>query len=149
MSNYAVILNTTNICDNIIVLNEGSQWSPPEDHYIVNIDGSLAGIGWHYEPATQVWTAPPTVSAEFSPSPIFINQETTLSWSSTDAASVSLSTDPGVVFDPNGSKAYTPTSVGKTIAIVTATGPAGSVSYTATVTVYGTQSEMNSATVFV
>ena len=149
MSIYAVILTTTNICDNAIVLDEGSQWSPPEDHYIVNIDGSVAGIGWHYEPATQVWTAPPTVSAEFSPSPIFINQETTLSWSSTDATSVSISTDPGAIFPANGSKAYTLSSIGKTIVTVTATGPAGSASYTATITVYGTQSEMNSATVFV
>ena len=149
MSIYAVIVTTTNICDNIIVLDEGSQWSPPEDHYIVNIDGSVAGIGWHYEPATQVWTAPPTVSAEFSPSPIFINQETTLSWSSTDATSVSISTDPGAIFPANGSKAYTLSSIGKTIVTVTATGPAGSASYTATITVYGTQSEMNSATVFV
>lgn len=149
MSAYAVILNTTNICDNIIVLDEGSQWSPPEDHYIVNIDGLISGIGWHYEPSTQVWTAPPTVSAAFSPAPIFLGQETALLWSSTDAASVSLSTDPGVVFEPNGSKVYVPSSIGKTIAVVTATGPAGSASYTATVTVYGTQSEMNSATVFV
>lgn len=149
MSIYAVIVTTTNICDNAIVLDEGSQWSPPEDHYISNIDGLSATIGWHYEPATQVWTAPPTVSAEFSPSPIFINQETTLSWSSTDATSVSISTDPGAIFPANGSKAYTLSSIGKTIVTVTATGPAGSASYTATITVYGTQSEMNSATVFV
>ena len=149
MSIYAVIVTTTNICDNAIVLDEGSQWSPPEDHYISNIDGLSATIGWHYEPATQIWTAPPTVSAEFSPSPIFINQETTLSWSSTDATSVSISTDPGAIFPANGSKAYTLSSIGKTIVTVTATGPAGSASYTATITVYGTQSEMNSATVFV
>jgi hypothetical protein len=149
MSIYAVIVTTTNICDNAIVLDEGSQWSPPEDHYISNIDGLSATIGWHYEPATQVWTAPPTVSAAFSPAPIFLGQETTLLWSSTDATSVSLSTDPGVVFDPNGSKAYVPPSIGKTIVTVTANGLAGSASYTATVTVYGTQSEMNSDTVFV
>ena len=149
MSIYAVIVTTTNICDNAIVLDEGSQWSPPEDHYISNIDGLSATIGWHYEPATQIWTAPPTVSAEFSPSPIFVNQETTLSWSSTDATSVSISTDPGAIFPANGSKAYTLSSIGKTIVTVTATGPAGSASYTATITVYGTQSEMNSATVFV
>jgi hypothetical protein len=149
VSIYAVIVTTTNICDNVIILNEGSQWSPPEDHYIVNIDGVFAGIGWHYEPATQVWTAAPTISAEFSPSPIFINQETTLSWSSTDATSVSISTDPGAIFPANGSKAYTLSSIGKTTIIVTATGPAGSISYPATITVYGTQSEVNSATVFV
>jgi hypothetical protein len=62
---------------------------------------------------------------------------------------VSLSTDPGVVFEPNGSKAYIPSSIGKTIVTVTANGLAGTASYTATVTVYGTQSEMNSDTVFV
>jgi hypothetical protein len=148
MSTYAVINAATNICDNGVAYNEGDDWSPPDGHYIVNIDGLSVGIGWHYEPATQVWTGPPTISAAFSPAPIFLGQETALLWSSTDATSVVLSTDPGVVFDPNGSKAYVPASIGKMTVIVTASGVAGTASYPATITVYGTQSELNSETVF-
>jgi len=59
MSDYAVISNETNICDNVIVLDEGSEWQPPATHYIVNIDGTEAGIGWSYDPATHAWTPPP------------------------------------------------------------------------------------------
>jgi hypothetical protein len=59
MSTYAVINSNTNICDNIIVLDEGSPWTPPAGHYIVNIDEGQGGIFWSYDPATQVWTAPP------------------------------------------------------------------------------------------
>lgn len=59
MSNYAVINSDTNICDNVIVLDEGSTWTPPASHYIVNVDEGQGGIFWSYDPATQVWTAPP------------------------------------------------------------------------------------------
>lgn len=59
MSNYATISNETNICDNVIVLDEGSEWQPPATHYIINIDGIEVGIGWSYDPATNVWTPPP------------------------------------------------------------------------------------------
>jgi len=41
------------------VLDEGSLWTPPASHYIVNIDEGQGGIFWSYDPATQVWTAPP------------------------------------------------------------------------------------------
>ena len=63
MSIYAVINSDTNICDNVIVLDEGSTWTPPETHYIVNIDGLEVGIGFYYDPATQVWTPPPELDA--------------------------------------------------------------------------------------
>jgi hypothetical protein len=59
MSIYAVINFDTNICDNVIVLDEGSTWTPPATHYIVDIDGLQVGIGFHYDPTTQVWTPPP------------------------------------------------------------------------------------------
>jgi hypothetical protein len=148
MSAYAVISSPTNICDNVIKGDDTSQWSPPDDHYIIIIDGLSVGIGWHYDPVTQIWVGPPTISAAFSPAPIFLGQETALLWSSTDAINVTLSTDPDAVFAPNGSKAYTPASIGKMTVIVTAVGVAGSISFPATTTVYGTQSELNSETVF-
>jgi hypothetical protein len=59
MSYYAVVYSVDNIVDNVIVLDAGSIWSPPEDHYIVNIDSLEVGIGWSYDPITGQWTPPP------------------------------------------------------------------------------------------
>jgi hypothetical protein len=59
MSTYAVVLVETNICDNVVVWDGTSPWSPPVDHYTVNIDGSEVGIGWIYDPTNQTWTRPP------------------------------------------------------------------------------------------
>jgi hypothetical protein len=59
MSDYAVINSDTSICDNVIVGDEDLQWTPPPSHYIINIDGQSVGIGWSYDPTTQVWTPPP------------------------------------------------------------------------------------------
>ena len=75
MATYAVISSATNICDNVVAWDDNlGPWNPPADHYIVNIDGVQAGIGYYYDPTTQVWTAPPSVNASFSPSPIFLSQ---------------------------------------------------------------------------
>jgi hypothetical protein len=139
MSIYAVINSDTNICDNVIVLDEGSTWTPPASHYIVDIDSLQVGIGFYYDPATQVWTAPPSVTASFSPSPIFLSQTTTLTWESQYAVSVTVD---GQSVALNGSQAFTPDKVGKFSVIVTATNVAGSASQTATVTVVATQAEL-------
>jgi hypothetical protein len=58
MSNYAVIDELSNICDNVIVWDGQAQWSPPAGHYVVNIDDVEAGIGWAYNPVTKEWTSP-------------------------------------------------------------------------------------------
>jgi hypothetical protein len=139
MSDYAVINSDTNICDNVILLDEGSSWTPPASHYIVNIDGLSVGIGFHYDPATQVWTSPPYVTASFNPSPIFLSQATTLTWESQYAASVTVDGQDAAL---NGSQAFTPDKIGKFSVTVTATNVAGSASTTATVTVVATQAEL-------
>ena len=140
MTTYAVISNATNICDNVVVWDDTlGPWSPPADHYIVNIDGKEVGIGFYYDPATQVWTAPPSVTASFSPSPIFLSQSTILTWESQNATSVTLN---GAVADLNGSQSFTPDKVGKFTVTVAATGLAGSTSTTSTVTVVATQAEL-------
>lgn len=59
MSIFAVVDDITNICDNVIEWNDVTPWEPPPAHYIINIDGIEAGIGWSYDPATNVWTPPP------------------------------------------------------------------------------------------
>jgi len=140
MSNYAVIATATNICDNVVVWDDTlGPWTPPADHYTVDIDGLEVGIGYYYDPSTQVWTAPPTVLASFSPSPIFLSQSTTLTWESANATSVTVA---GVDAALSGSQTFTPDKVGKFTVTVTATGLAGSTSTTSTVTVVATQAEL-------
>jgi len=139
MSTYAVINSDTNICDNIIALDKDAVWQPPAGHYIVNVDEGQGGIFCHYDPVTQVWTAPPSITASFNPSPIFLGQYTTLTWESQYAASVTVN---GASADLNGSQAFTPEKIGKFSVIVTATNVAGSASQTATVNVVATQAEL-------
>lgn len=136
MTTYAVIATATNICDNVVVWdNTFGPWTPPADHYIVDIDGLEVGIGYYYDPATQVWTGPPTISASFNPSPLYIGSSTILTWDTPDGASVTLSTDPGQSFPADGSKEYTPTALGKFSVIVTAVNAAGTTSITVSTSV--------------
>lgn len=140
MSTFAVINSSTNICDNVISWDDTEHpWTPPADHYVVNIDGLSVGIGWYYDQTSNVWTGPPSIIASFSPSPIFLSQTTTLTWSSQNADSVTVD---GVVSPASGSNNYTPSSAGKLSVVLTATGLAGSVTSTAEVTVVATQAEL-------
>lgn len=140
MSNYAVVANATNICDNVVVWDDTlGPWNPPADHYIVNIDNLSVGIGFYYDPATQVWTAPPSVTASFSPSPIFLSQASVLTWESQNATTVTIN---GIDAGLNGSQPFTPDKVGKFSVTITATGLAGTVSMTSTVNVVATQAEL-------
>lgn len=67
MSTYAVVNSSTNVCDNVIVWDDQIHpWTPPADHYTVNIDGLEVAIGWSYNPNTNEWTAPPEPPAPTS-----------------------------------------------------------------------------------
>lgn len=141
MSNYAVIANATNICDNVIVWDDTlGPWTPPADHYAVDIDGLEVGIGFYYDPATQVWTAPPSVTASFSPSPIFLGQMTTLTWESANASSVTVNGESAAL---SGSQSFTPDKIGKLSVSIVATGLAGTATTTVTVNVVATQAEVD------
>lgn len=135
MSIFAIINNATNICDNTVVYN-GSNWPAPADHYSVNIDGLSVGIGYYYDPQTKVWTAPPTVSASFNPTPVFIGQNTALSWASENASTVTISELPGQSFPASGSQSIVFSSTGSKTVTVTATGLAGSNSTSVIIKVY-------------
>ena len=140
MTTYAVIATATNICDNVVVWDdEFGPWTPPADHYTVDIDGLEVGIGFYYNPNTRVWTAPPSVTASFSPSPIFLSQSTTLTWESQNATSVTVA---GADAALSGSQSFTPTTIGKFTVTITATGLAGQVSTSVTVNVVATQAEL-------
>jgi hypothetical protein len=139
MTTYAVIANATNICDNVVVWDDNlGPWTPPADHYIVNIDGKEVGIGFYYDPATQVWTAPPSITASFSPSPIFLTQTTVLTWDATNATSVTID---GEAVAVSGTKDYTPVATGTKTVTIVATGLAGTTTTTASVKVVSTQAE--------
>ena len=140
MSTFAVILASTNICDNVVVWDDTlGPWTPPADHYTVNIDGLSVGIGWYYDQASNVWTGPPSIAASFSPSPIFLSQTTTLTWATQNANSVTID---GVVQAATGNANYTPTAVGKLTVAIAATGVAGTVTSDVSVNVVATQAEL-------
>lgn len=145
MSIFAAINDATNICDNVIVLDDGSTWTPPADHYTVNIDGLSVGIGWHYDPATGVWVGLPSANASFSPSPIFIGQTTTLSWDCPGAETVEISSLAFQAFPASGTHDFTYATAGIQAVTVTAVNVAGSTTTTATVRVYATSAEAEMA----
>jgi hypothetical protein len=135
-----VIANATNICDNVVVWDDTlGPWTPPAGHYTVNIDGKEVGIGFYYNPATQVWTAPPSVTASFSPSPIFLGQASVLTWESQNATTVTIN---GVDAGLNGSQPFTPDKIGKFSVTIVATGLAGTATVNTVVSVVATQAEL-------
>jgi hypothetical protein len=143
MTTYAVIENATNICDNVVVWDDTlGSWTPPADHYTVDIDGLEVGIGFYYDPATQVWTAPPTITASFSPNPIFLGQMTTLTWESQNTTNVTVD---GEAVALSSSQNYTLAATGTKIVTLVATGLAGEVTIKASVKVVATQAELDTA----
>ena len=143
MSTYAVILTTTNICDNIVGWDGSSgPWSPPADHYAVNIDGLEVGIGFHYDPITQVWTGPASGEASFAPDLVYQNQTTTLSWTTRNATSVKLSTFGDQLFPANGSQDFTFPNAGSQTVKITMIGLAGEYPMSATAKVVLTGTNM-------
>ena len=137
MSTYAVVSSATNICDNVVVWNDTrNPWTPPADHYTVDIDGLSVGIGCYYDQQSKKWTAPPTVTASFNPTPVFVGQNTTLSWSTQNATSVTISDYPGQTFPVSGDQVMVFSSAGTKTVTVTATGLAGSMPAAVVIKVY-------------
>lgn len=58
MTVYAVIHSQTNLCDNMIVWDDVTPWTPPPDHYVVANDDGRGNIGWTYNPQTGEWLEP-------------------------------------------------------------------------------------------
>jgi hypothetical protein len=141
MSTYAVINTSTNICDNVIVWDDTlGPWSSPADHYNVNIDRLEVGIGFHYDPTTQVWTDPPSGKASFTPDRVVPDETTTLSWTTQNATNVKLSTFADQLFPANGSQDFTFPNAGLQTVKITMIGLAGEypMSATAKVVLAGT-----------
>jgi hypothetical protein len=142
-TNWAIISQATNIVENVCYWDGVTPWVPPEGTYVVQIGDSGAGVGWPYNPTTQLWTLPPDITASFAPMPISISQDTTLSWSSNNSSYVEISTDAGISFPTNGSKIYAPSSPGKFSVTLTAHGLAGTAQTVATITVLRKQRKLS------
>lgn len=66
MTYFAVVRSDDNIVDNVVNL-QGGAWAAPEGHYLVEFDGFNYGIGWAYDPVTEQWTPPPSISVADAP----------------------------------------------------------------------------------
>jgi hypothetical protein len=144
MTTYAVISSDTNICNNVVIWDDSlGPWTPPANNYIVNINGLEVGIGWYYNPTTQVWTAPPTGQASFSPTQVSQNQTTTLSWTTDNTTNVKISSFGDQLFPSNGSQDFTFANVGSQKITITMIGFAGeyNIFATAKVVLAGTNTQ--------
>lgn len=56
-----IIDETTGVCVNRIVIEDGAQWSPPPGTYMVaqEHDDQVGGIGWTHDRNAAAWTAEP------------------------------------------------------------------------------------------
>lgn len=63
MSHVAIINVETNVIENIAVVEEGANWTPPSDKQILHLPHDYeAGIGWTYNNEDGTFTAPPAPS---------------------------------------------------------------------------------------
>jgi hypothetical protein len=55
----AIINQTTNIVENVVILGEG-KWSPPDGFFCIDVTDlePQPGIGWSYIPSTQQFSFP-------------------------------------------------------------------------------------------
>jgi hypothetical protein len=145
MGIFSVIDSNTNICDNVIEWDDQIHpWTPPDNHYTVNIDGHFVGIGWYYDPSAETWTAPPLAQGSFDPNPVLINTTTTLTWTSENATSITLSSNTSQTLPTSGTQSFTFSTAGSQSVKIKANGLAGQRTTTVFIQVAATQAELNS-----
>ena len=59
---YGAINNQTNLCENVVEILEGSEWTPPTGYFVEPLVPNV-GIGWTFENGQ--WIEPP--QPEFEP----------------------------------------------------------------------------------
>ena len=67
MANYAVVNEEDGMCVNVVVWDGVAPWAPPLGTFVVELAAdSHAGIGWHYDAASQIWddVRPATIDVE-------------------------------------------------------------------------------------
>jgi len=110
----------------------------------VDCDDSIVAYQFYWKDSVFYPVPPkPSVSSFFSPSPIFLGQETTLTWSATDATEIRLGSFGGQSFSVSGSQVYTPVGVGTFTETITAINQYGFTSKIISVKVVATQAELD------
>jgi hypothetical protein len=56
---YGLINNQTNLCENVVEILEGSEWTPPTGYFVEPLVPNV-GIGWTFENGE--WIEPPPVT---------------------------------------------------------------------------------------
>lgn len=67
MKNYAIVNNSTNLVENIIVWDGETSWTPLSGHIAVNVDGLDVGIGWTYNNGSVTPPVPTPASIPSTP----------------------------------------------------------------------------------
>lgn len=56
MNTYAVIRIEDNIVDNVVIWDGVTEWQPPANHVLQQLDDHLSGgIGWQWDPINQIF----------------------------------------------------------------------------------------------
>lgn len=125
------------------VADEDFPMAPP--FFWVDCDDSIVAYQFYWKEGVFYPVPPkPNVVAFFSPSPIFLGQQTTLTWSATDATEVRLGSLGGQSFPVSGSQTYTPAGIGTFSETVTAINQYGFTSKIISLKVVATQAELAS-----
>jgi hypothetical protein len=114
----------------------------------VNCADDVVADQFYYDPSNgSILPVPqgPGINAKFSPNPVFIGQQTTLTWNVFDATSVMLSSYGSQQFPLSGSMDFSYANAGSHEEIVTAVAPAGNLAKPVKVTVVSTQAELISS----
>jgi hypothetical protein len=66
MKRFALISNSNNLVLNIIILNDNSTYTPPNDTFMVDVSDVFVDIGWVYD-ATENQFIQPTLTESDEP----------------------------------------------------------------------------------
>ena len=114
----------------------------------VDCSDQVVADQWYYDPSNgDILLAPqgPTISAKFTPNPVFIGLETVLSWNVSGATSVMLGSYGSQQFPVSGSIGFTYGNAGPHEEVLTAVAVDGNLARPIKVTVVATQAELVSS----
>jgi hypothetical protein len=116
-----------------------------EPLFWVNCANDVVADQFYYDPSNgNILRIPegPSIQAKFAPNPVFVGQETVLTWNVQNATAVTLSSYGSQQFPLSGSMVFTYPTFGSKEEVVTAIALDGNVPRTVKVTVVATQAEM-------
>ena len=116
--------------------------------FCVNCADNVVADFFYYDPSNgNILPVPqgPGIGAKFTPNPIFVGQQTTLTWNVSNATYVMLSSYGSQQFPLSGSMNFSYANAGSHEEVVTAVAPDGNLAKPVKVTVVATQAELISS----